>query len=168
MSDYGPKEFSSTVLSLTVVFCSLSMMAAEGADPPNIATQSAAPIWSGDSLTIECGKFAVTLDRTGAFQTIRFRKQVFEPPEHRAAFELNGKIAHVDTCLKNDLALFKISSDSTAGVLGMSCRGTDLSLHLDFPSEKPSSATPSTLPATSVKQAGLVLTFPLDTVFHLA
>jgi len=110
---------------------------------------------SEKNLNIGCGKYAVNFDKDGNIRKIAFGKKAVVPPTICTLYEINGKDSQVEYLPNADELTFRLTSKEAAGKLKIGC---DKEVFFDFEADK----------GQAVKQVGIVLSFPVDTVFHLA
>ena len=106
-------------------------------------------------LKIECEKYSVSMDKDGNIRKITFQNKVFEPPLVYTFFELDGELSETEYLPNTKDLSYQLFSKKSTAKMNISF-DKELRFHL-VPEKK-----------DAVKKVGVVLTFPIDTVFHLA
>jgi len=107
------------------------------------------------NIRIDGERFSAHLDSQGNFQKIVFMEEVFEPPLRNTLYEINDEMAYVSEVRSEKELYLKLATKATSGRLTISS-GKEIKIHLEADQKD------------VAKKAGLVVSFPLETVFHLS
>lgn len=105
-------------------------------------------------MKIDGENFSAYLDRKGNVLKIAFKDKLFEPPMKDSLYEINGEIADVSSMSSEKELSLKLTTTEVSGELIIS-PGKEIRFHLE-PYKK-----------DAAKNASLVLSYPLETEFHL-
>ena len=106
-------------------------------------------------MKIEYDEYSVSMDNNGNIKQITFQNKVFEPPSGYTFFELDGGLSETEYLPNTKGLTYQLSSRKSRAKMNISF-DKELRFHLVPENED------------IVKNVGVVLTFPIDTVFHLA
>jgi len=99
-------------------------------------------------------QFSIYLDNKGNLQRIVFLEKIFEPAVNYTLYEIDGETAHVsEVRIEKDVSL-KLATKKATGRLIFS-QGKEVKIHFE-PDQK-----------DLVKKVSIVISFPLETEFHL-
>jgi len=105
-------------------------------------------------IKIDGERFFVDLNEKGSIQRIVFQEELFEPPMKYTLYEVNGEVADISEAISKGELSLKLTTKAVSGRLTISS-GKEIKIHFE-PDKK-----------DITKNVSIVISFPLETEFHL-